>query len=75
MDACAKATNKIIQTKKSKSITNKIRFPRSRQNADLGLVRAPRLRIFKNTFINRIPKIYKSIPTDMKRLNLNKFKK
>ena len=38
MDTCAKATKKIIQTKKPRSIINKIRFPQNRQNAVLGLV-------------------------------------
>ena len=56
-------------------IINKLRFPRSRPNADLALVHAPRIKIFKETFINRIPKIYKTIPNHMKDLEQNKFKR
>ena len=73
--ACAKVAHKIIQNKKPVNFINKIRFPRSRPNSDLALVRAPRLKVFKNTFINRIPKIYKSIPNQMKVLNQNQFKR
>ena len=72
--ACAKTVHKIIRSKKPRKIISKIRFPRSRPNSDLALVRAPRLKIFKNLFINRIPSIYKTIPSQMKELNENKFK-
>ena len=64
--ACAVFTHKIIHHKKPRKIIGKIRFPRSRPNAELGLLRAPRLKIFKNTFINRIPTIYKAIPNELK---------
>ena len=74
-DACIKFTQKMIYTSEPRSILDKIKLPRSRSNAKLGLKIYPKNNKFRNVFINKIPEFYSTIPEHLRRVKPTIFKK
>ena len=74
-DTCVKFAHKMIYHNEPKSIISKLKMPRTRTNARLGLKIYPRNKKFKNTFINKIPEVYGSIPDNLRKIKPSIFKK
>ena len=74
-DQCAKFFHKVIYCQEPKSILDKLRLPRSRTNAKLGLKVYAKNKRFKNTCINKIPEVYSSIPESLRVIKPKLFKK
>ena len=74
-DACAKFYQRVMFTQEPRSILDKIRMPRSRSSAKLGLKAIAKNKRFKNTCINRLPEVYDRIPDTLTGIKPRLFKK
>ena len=74
-DACAKFYQRVMFNQEPRSILDKIRMPRSRNSAKLGLKAIAKNKKFKNTCINRLPEVYDRIPDALRGIKPRLFKK
>ena len=74
-DARSKLSQRIIYNQLPKSIYSKLKMPRSRYNAKIGLKLYPNKKKFKSTFINTIPSVYNAIPSALRGVKPKIFKK
>ena len=74
-DQCVKYVHKLMLAQEPKSIIDQLRMPRSRRNAKLGLNIYPKNKKFRNTFINKIPEVYDTIPDKLRIIKPSIFKK
>ena len=74
-DNCFKFAHHIIYHQLPKSIISKIKLPRTRSTANIGLRKYPKNKKFKSTWINKIPEVYNCIPDNLRRVKPHIFKK
>ena len=73
IDETNKFVHKVLYNQIPASIINKIKMPRSRANAKLGLKLYPKNRRFTRTLINTIPDVYERIPVELRKTKPSKF--
>ena len=74
-DETAKFVHKVIKYNMPISIFKKIKMPRSRPNAKLGLKLYPKNKRFKQTLINNIPEVFDMIPPELRKTKPKQFKR
>ena len=74
-ESAAKVTLKIINKKTPKTIFKKMKPPRTRKNATMGLIKYPTGMKAKANLINNMHKIYNRIPPELRELNQKIFKR
>ena len=64
-----------MHSREPRAIIAKIKFPRIRSSAKIGLKEYAKNRKFKNTCINRLPQVYNAIPDELRLTKPSIFKK